>query len=149
MRRVRNIVLVLMAALLAACSYVYTGYINGVVYDSTGESIGGADVYLFTSRSALDKGLSDAQAGKDVTGYYDYARTLIVSGEGSGFLSGEGGGTFNFGVIWESRNPEFGEDYDRRMFYVLAVAPDGKKGWAEANVSSLSGSPKYVAVTVE
>ena len=108
MRRIRNIAMVLaVAALAAACSYVFTGY-------------------------------------------YDKTTSLSVSSDGSSILpEGETGGTFNFGVIWESRNPEFGEDYDRRMFYVLAVAPDGKKGWAEANVSSLSGSPKYVAVTVK
>ena len=148
MRRIRNIAMVLaVVALAAACSYVFTGYIDGIVEDSSGNPVGGADVYLFSSYDSLQKALSDTSK---VTGYYDKTTSLSVSRDGSSILpEGETGGAFSFGVIWESRNPEFGEDYDRRMFYVLAVAPDGKKGWAEANVSSLSGSPKYVAVTVE
>ena len=56
MRRIRNIAMVLaVAALAAACSYVFTGYIDGIVEDSSGNPVGGADVYLFSSYDSLQK----------------------------------------------------------------------------------------------
>ncbi len=147
MKKIRYIALGLITLMLFACSYVFTGYIDGLVVDSAGEPVGGAEVYLFTSRSALDAALADTD---NITGYYDKTTALSVSSDGSSILpEGSTGGTFNFGVIWESSNPEFGEDYDRAMYYVLAVATDGRTGWAEAMVSSLSGAPKYVEITVE
>ena len=134
-------------ALLSACSYVFTGYIDGLVVDSNGNPVAGADVYLFTSRDAWEKALSDPE---NISGYSDKTTALSVSSDGSSIIpDGNTGGTFNFGVIWESRNPEFGEDYDRRTFYLLAVAPDGRHGGEEAFVSSLSGYPKYVEITVK
>ena len=139
------------AVLAAACSYVYTGSINGNVVNASGESV---DVYLFKSRNARDAAAAAAAAGNRVTGYYDMQRVVSISGDGGtiGSVTIPGGSasmTFSFGVIWETSSPEFGKDYDRTTYYLLAV--DGTRTATEpfgegVRVSSYSGHPASVTI---
>ena len=147
----RGALALLLAALAVSCSYVYTGYIDGTVVNATGEHV---DVYIFESRSARDAAIADASAGKSVSGYYDRASVYSVESDG-GSIGGvtipseSTGWPFSFGVIWETRSPEYGEDYDRNTYYFLAV--DGTRtaiepGGDGVRVSSYSGHPASVVI---
>ena len=147
----RSVLALLVAALAVSCSYVYTGYIDGMVLNASGEHV---EVYIFESREARDAAMADASDGKSVSGYYDRASVYSVESNGGNLggvtvPSGSAGWPFSFGVIWETSNPEYGEDYDRNTYYFLAV--DGthtatEHGAEGVRVSSYSGHPASVVI---
>lgn len=146
MRRIRTIMLLALAFAIASCSYVFTGYVNATIYDSAGHAGESVDFYAFTSKSARDDAISLIGSDERIGGYYYHAVVRLASASSLPGSSGSDDsiGTVSFPYMWDTGSPEWGEDGDRQVLYMLAISDDGRHAIDSEDgtvVFSASGSP--------
>lgn len=168
MRKAIYPIIAMALILLAGCTFAFRTSVTAMI-DIEDQTATTADtdifVFAFFSKDARDK--AEEEFRKNTTSAEDFNSYLYECYSTQGALSGTAaaakaaeidtsilGGTSGIGAVmtieWETKSPDFGEDYDSPYLYFLAAgADDGNCYIGTCDAKIHSGSSKSVYIRLE